>query len=26
MHMFKEHGFNVHISLLPKGDPRRGLG
>jgi len=26
MHMFKEHGFNVHISILPKGDPRRGLG
>jgi restriction system protein len=26
LHMFQQHGYNLHISLLPKGDPRRGLG
>jgi restriction system protein len=26
LHMFKKHGRNVHIAMLPKGDPRRGLG
>jgi restriction system protein len=26
IHMFQKHGHNVHIALLPKGDPRRGLG
>jgi restriction system protein len=25
VHMFQEHGRNVHIALLPKGDPRRGI-
>jgi restriction system protein len=26
VHMFQKHGHNVHIAMLPKGDPRRGLG
>jgi restriction system protein len=26
VHMFQKHGRNVHIAMLPKGDPRRGLG
>src|SRR5262249_31951421 len=26
VHLFQEHGHNLHIELLPKGDPRRGLG
>jgi len=26
VHMFQQHGRNLHISLLPKGDPRRGIG
>jgi restriction system protein len=26
VHMFHEHGYNLHIALLPKGDPRRGVG
>jgi restriction system protein len=26
VHMFQKHGRNVHIEMLPKGDPRRGLG
>jgi restriction system protein len=26
VYMFQKHGHNVHIALLPKGDPRRGLG
>jgi restriction system protein len=26
VHMFQQHGHNVHIALLPKGDPRRGAG
>jgi restriction system protein len=26
VHMFQTYGHNVHIALLPKGDPRRGLG
>jgi restriction system protein len=25
VHMFQKHGYNVHIAMLPKGDPRRGL-
>jgi restriction system protein len=25
VYMFQEHGHNVHIALLPKGDPRRGI-
>ena len=24
--MFQKHGRSLHIELLPKGDPRRGLG
>jgi restriction system protein len=26
VHMFQKHGHNVHIAILQKGDPRRGLG
>ena len=26
VHMFQKHGRDVHIAVLPKGDPRRGLG
>ncbi len=26
VHMFQKHGRDVHIAILPKGDPRRGLG
>src|SRR5262249_20772101 len=26
VHLFQQHGRNVHIALLPKGDPRRVLG
>jgi restriction system protein len=26
IHMFQKHGRNVHIAMLPKGDPRRGVG
>jgi len=26
VHMFQKHGRNVHIAMLPKGDPHRGLG
>jgi restriction system protein len=26
VHMFQKHGRNVQIAMLPKGDPRRGLG
>ena len=26
VHMFQKSGHNLHIALLPKGDPRRGLG
>jgi restriction system protein len=26
VHMFQKYGHDVHIALLPKGDPRRGLG
>jgi restriction system protein len=26
VHMFQKHGRNVQIEMLPKGDPRRGLG
>jgi restriction system protein len=26
VHLFQKHGYNLHINLLPKGDPRRGLG
>src|SRR5262249_44024656 len=26
VYMFQKHGRNVQIALLPKGDPRRGLG
>jgi restriction system protein len=26
VYMFQKHGRDLHISLLPKGDPRRGLG
>lgn len=26
VHMFQKHGRDVHIAMLPKGDPRRGLG
>ena len=26
VHLFQKHGYNLHIELLPKGDPRRGLG
>jgi restriction system protein len=27
VHMFQQHGYNnLHIALLPKGDPRRGFG
>jgi restriction system protein len=26
VHMFQKHGRHVHIAMLPKGDPRRGLG
>jgi restriction system protein len=25
VYMFQQHGRNLHISMLPKGDPRRGL-
>jgi restriction system protein len=25
VHMFQKHGHHLHIALLPKGDPRRGL-
>jgi len=25
VHMFQKHGHDVHIVMLPKGDPRRGL-
>lgn len=24
VHMFQKHGYNLHIAMLPKGDPRRG--
>jgi restriction system protein len=26
VYMFQKHGRNVHVAMLPKGDPRRGLG
>lgn len=26
VYMFQEHGRKVHIAMLPKGDPHRGLG
>jgi restriction system protein len=26
VHMFQKHGRHVQIEMLPKGDPRRGLG
>jgi restriction system protein len=26
VHMFQKHSHNVYIAMLPKGDPRRGLG
>jgi restriction system protein len=26
VHMFQKYGHDVHITILPKGDPRRGLG
>jgi restriction system protein len=26
VHMFQQHGRDVHIAILAKGDPRRGLG
>jgi restriction system protein len=26
VHLFQQHGRNVHIAMLPKGDPRRGVG
>jgi restriction system protein len=26
VYMFQKHGHSVHIALLPKGDPHRGLG
>jgi restriction system protein len=26
LHMLQKHGHNMHIAMLPKGDPRRGLG
>jgi restriction endonuclease Mrr len=26
VYMFQKHGRGVQIALLPKGDPRRGLG
>jgi restriction system protein len=26
VYLFQKHGRNLHISLLPKGDPQRGLG
>jgi restriction system protein len=26
VHLFQHHGYNLHIELLPKGDPRRGPG
>ena len=26
VYMFQKHGRNLHIELLPKGDPRRGIG
>lgn len=26
VHMFQKHGRSVHIAVLPKGDPRRGIG
>jgi restriction system protein len=26
VYMFQKHGRNVHIAMLPKGDPRRGSG
>jgi restriction system protein len=25
VHMFQKHGHDVHIAMLPKGDPRRGF-
>jgi restriction system protein len=25
VYMFQKHGYDLHISLLPKGDPQRGL-
>jgi restriction system protein len=25
VHMFQEHGYNLHIAILPKGDPNRGI-
>ena len=26
VHLFQQHGRSVHIAMLPKGDPRRGVG
>src|SRR5260370_25422863 len=26
VHLLQQHGYRFHVDLLPKGDPRRGLG